>query len=210
MSLRTAGWSSRASCRELATLDRTPETGRWHISVAWKSTRRLHDSSSGRPLTVDGSRHCQHLTRWLLVLPCRAVRRPKIGRGLAVTLPELCRHCGRERLNGLELDARRHSFRGSLSVFVPGQHATRLFLTKTSKRAAKASLLAAHVTARTPNNQRELATCPRQFPLKKRSRSDDGLRRSVRLRFDAELLLCAAAMPTCMGLRGDGLFALAA
>ena len=33
---------------------------------------------------------------------------------------------------------------------------------------------------------------------------------SACLEFDTHLLLCAAAMPTCMGVRGDGLFALAA
>ena len=121
MSLRTAGWSSRASCRELATLDRTPETGRWHISVAWKSTRRLHDSSSGRPA------HC----RWLKTLSaphemvaCAAVSsggttkdRSRSGCHTPRTLPSLwprAAEWARARRSTPQLS-------WELSVFVPGQ-----------------------------------------------------------------------------------------
>ena len=84
------------------------------------------------------------------------------------------------------------------------------FVTKTSKRAAKASLLATHVTARPPIHQRAAAACSLRCPLKERSRSDDGIRSSMSLGVGTCLLLCAAAMPPCMGVRGDGLFALAA
>ena len=138
---RAAGWSSRASFRELVGWNGTPETKRRHMSVAWTSALRLCGSSSMTPA---------HRQRLMALVPLHEMA-VCAGVSISRTTEDRSR-CGchtRRTESSLWPRAaewaragrsRAFLFSWESSVFVPRRHATRQLVTSHKRQYILPSL----------------------------------------------------------------------